>query len=361
MKSPVYQDLLKVMQSRRGPYAGLDIPEFYELVQVLFTPEEAAVNNALARQPETLEPIALRLNRDPPGLLALLEAMAGKGLCATFTRDGRRVFQGLPFMPGIFEYQFVSGSDSAHYRKLARLIHDYKKAYVAVKGLEKITFPVTRVIPVDQTIDAGNRIHTYDQVATYIQKYDSIGVGTCYCRHAARLRGEDIHALPMDVCMWFGHAADYMVERIGGRKVTQAEALVLLDRSEKAGLIHMSRNTTEEIEFLCNCDRWHCEVVTNVLKQPKPGRVFNSGYQPRFDPARCMACGTCIDRCPPEALSMGENRLPTVDMDRCFGCAACATGCPEEAIRMEAKPGFPVPPKNVKELVAALKAHQPRH
>lgn len=361
MKSPVYQELLTVMQSRKGPYAGLDIPEFYALVEELFTPEEAAVNNVLARRPETLEPIAERLKRDPEGLLPLLDAMAQKGLCATFVSHDKRVYQGLPFMPGIFEYQFIAGGDSARCRKLARLIHEYKNAYEAARGLEKITFPVTRVIPVDRTIDAGNQIHTYDQVATYIQKYDSIGVGTCYCRHAARLRGEDVHDMPMEVCMWFGPAADYMIERIGGRKVTKAQALALLDQSEEAGLIHMSRNTTEEIEFLCNCDRWHCEVVGNVLKQPKPGWVFNSGYQPRFDPARCVACETCIDRCPPEALAMGDDQLPVADMDRCFGCAVCATGCPETAIVMEAKPGFPSPPQHVKELAAALKASHHQH
>ena len=41
MKPKVYQELLTVMQSRRGPYAGLDIPEFFELVETLFSPEEA--------------------------------------------------------------------------------------------------------------------------------------------------------------------------------------------------------------------------------------------------------------------------------------------------------------------------------
>jgi len=343
------------MQSRRGPYAGLDIAEFFQLVEELFTPEEAEINNALEKQPEPLEQIAQKLNRDPKGLHPLLETMADKGLCATFIKSGERVYRGLPFMPGIFEYQFIAGKDSTRYRKLARLIHNYKKAYNSSKGVEKITFPVTRVIPVEKTIDAGNRVHTYDQVATYIQKYDSIGVGTCFCRHAAKLRGEDIHDMPMEVCMWFGQAADYMVERIGGRKVSKHEAMALLDRSEKAGLIHMSRNTTDEIEFLCNCDRWHCEVVTHVLKQPKPGWVFNSGYQPRFDTDRCVACETCLDRCPPQALTMGEDQHPTLDTDKCFGCAVCATGCPEGAISMEAKPGFPPPPKNVKELVAALK------
>ena len=356
MDQSVYEELLKVMQSRRGPYAGLDIPEFFDLVKELFTPEEAMVNNILGKKPEPLEQIAPKSPLDPKTLSTVLEGMADKGLCATFVKGGERVYQGLPFMPGIMEYQFLSGRDTERDRNLAHLIHAYQTAYEAAKGVTKIKFPLTRVIPVDKTIEVGNQIHTYDQVATYIQKNDSIGVGTCYCRHAAKLRGEDTHDMPMNVCMWFGHTADYIMERLGGRKVTKEEALAILDQSEDAGLIHMSRNTAENIEFLCNCDRWHCEVVTHVLKQPKPGWVFNSGYQPKFDPEKCLACETCIDRCPPEALSMGENDVPTVDMDRCFGCAVCATGCPEEAIVMEPKPGFPPPPKDVRELIAGLKA-----
>ena len=132
---------------------------------------------------------------------------------------------------------------------------------------------------------------------------------------------------------------------------------VLLDATEEAGLVHMSRNTTEDIDFLCNCDRWHCEVVSSVLKQPKPGWVFNSGFQPTFDPERCTSCEICLDRCPATALTMGEAGLPQVNLDRCFGCAVCATGCPEKAIQMTAKPGFPTPPRDTAELVSALKSN----
>ncbi|MFP5213093.1 MAG: ATP-binding protein, partial [Acidobacteriota bacterium] len=89
---------------------------------------------------------------------------------------------------------------------------------------------------------------------------------------------------------------------------------------------------------------------------PRPGLVFNSGFEPAFDADRCVACGTCVERCPPETLTMGEANVPVVDLDRCFGCGVCATGCPEEAIAMEAKPGYPSPPKTPKELAAALKA-----
>jgi Pyruvate/2-oxoacid:ferredoxin oxidoreductase delta subunit len=259
-------------------------------------------------------------------------------------------------MPGIFEYQFFAGKSSPRDKNIAKLINDYKQAFKAAQGANKMTFPTARVIPVDRTIEAGNTVHTYDQVSTYIDKYESIAVGTCYCRHAAKLRDEDIHGMPMEVCMWFGNMAEYAIERLGATQMGQAEAKQVLDKSEEAGLIHMSRNTTEDIEFICNCDRWHCEVVTGVLKQPKPALYFNSGFEPRFDPDLCTACETCIERCPPEALSMGENEVPEVNLDRCFGCAVCATGCPSEAIVMESKSDFPVPPKDPKELVTSLKA-----
>jgi Pyruvate/2-oxoacid:ferredoxin oxidoreductase delta subunit len=82
---------------------------------------------------------------------------------------------------------------------------------------------------------------------------------------------------------------------------------------------------------------------------------FNSGFSPEFDAETCTACGICLDRCPSEALTL-EGEVPEVDMDRCFGCAVCATGCPEESIIMQAKPDRPVPPKDAKELVTAVKA-----
>lgn len=56
----------------------------------------------------------------------------------------------------------------------------------------------------------------------------------------------------------------------------------VLEKSEEAGLIHMSRNTTEDIEFICNCDRWHCEAAAGVLAQSKPALFFNSGFEPRL-------------------------------------------------------------------------------
>lgn len=280
MSKEVYRQLLEVMKKRRGSYASMDIPEFYAMVEELFTEEEAEVNNALPGGPATAEQIAKQMGRDDGQIKVILERMADKGLC--------------------------------------------------------------------RTIKAGNTIHTYDQVQTYIDKYDPISAGACFCRHAAKLLGEDIHGMPTDVCMFFGQGAEFAIERLEARKLTKKEARVLLDQAEDAGLVHMTRNTTEDIEFLCNCDQWHCEVLTSVLKQSRPGLFFSSGFQPIFDPGLCEACETCVERCPAGALTMGENDVPQVDFGRCFGCAICATGCPSEAIAMDTKQILRYPRKILK-------------
>ena len=356
MSKEVYKQLLEVMKKRGGNYAGMDIPEFYEMVEELFTPEEAEVNNALPSKPAMASEIAKEMGKNEAEIDTILEGMANKGLCIALKRDSNQYYQASPFFFGIFEFIFLRGGTTDRDKRLAKLIRAYKKAYNSNMGPVQINFPSSRVITVDRMIAAGDTIHTYSQVQSYIEKYDPISVGACYCRHEAKLAGEDIHGMPMDVCLYFGQSAEFAIERLGARKLSKKEARGVLDQAEKAGLVHMSTNTTDDIRFICNCDRWHCGPIKRVLAQSKPGLIFNSGFKPQFDPDECKACETCIERCPPEALTMGEKDVPEVDFDRCFGCAVCATGCPSEAIKMVAKEGFPEPPKDAKALREAIEA-----
>ena len=356
MSQEVYKKLLEVMKKRGGGYAGMDIPEFYSLVEELFTPAEAEINNAMPKGFFTAKTLAEALGRDEKEIETILEAMADKGLCLALNLDQGRVYQSARFMPGILEFQFMPGKTTDRDKKIARLIYAYKKAFDRMTDRSAMTFPTTRVITVDARIKADNTIHTYDQVQTFIDQSDPIAVTTCYCRHAAVLRGDDIHGMPNDVCMQFGHWAQFAIDRLGARKVSKQEAREVLDRAEEAGLIHMSQNMAEGISFICNCDRWYCAAVQNALAKPKPGLFFNSGFEPVFDPDQCTSCQTCLERCPAEALTMGEEDYPVVNLERCFGCAVCATGCPSEAITMKNKPDFPVLPKDARALGEAIKS-----
>jgi ferredoxin len=45
---------------------------------------------------------------------------------------------------------------------------------------------------------------------------------------------------------------------------------------------------------------------------------------------KCIACGTCKDECPVEAIS--EGKPFKIDDGKCIDCGACASVCPVEAI-----------------------------
>jgi hypothetical protein len=98
MEQQVYKELFEVMKNRRGPYTGVEVPEFYPMVEELFTPPEAEVNNVMPKKPVTAAEIAAEMDRSEIEIKAILEAMADKGLCKTYKQDGVRLYQGEPFM-----------------------------------------------------------------------------------------------------------------------------------------------------------------------------------------------------------------------------------------------------------------------
>jgi len=51
----------------------------------------------------------------------------------------------------------------------------------------------------------------------------------------------------------------------------------------------------------------------------------------KIDPEKCVACGSCKDQCPVEAISEGSPAF-TIDAEKCVDCGACAGQCPAEAI-----------------------------
>jgi ferredoxin len=69
---------------------------------------------------------------------------------------------------------------------------------------------------------------------------------------------------------------------------------------------------------------WHQQIL-----QP----FFKNAYtvRPKVIWERCIACGTCIEGCPMEAVSF-VNEKAFIDDDKCIRCYCCHELCPEEAI-----------------------------
>jgi len=53
------------------------------------------------------------------------------------------------------------------------------------------------------------------------------------------------------------------------------------------------------------------------------------------DRDECVGCGTCVEECPEEAISMDDQEIAVVDANKCTECGSCVEACPSEAISME--------------------------
>ena len=71
----------------------MDIPEFYEMVEELFTPQEAEINNEMPKDHFTARDMAKKLGSDKLEIKEILEAMANKGLCMASEKT-RKVLTG---------------------------------------------------------------------------------------------------------------------------------------------------------------------------------------------------------------------------------------------------------------------------
>jgi len=58
----------------------------------------------------------------------------------------------------------------------------------------------------------------------------------------------------------------------------------------------------------------------------------HSDVKPKVKKKVCVGCGTCIKKCPANAISMTPANKADIDHDKCIGCAECTVICPSEAI-----------------------------
>lgn len=66
-----------------------------------------------------------------------------------------------------------------------------------------------------------------------------------------------------------------------------------------------------------------------------------------YAPNKCIGCGTCVEACPQNALTLTAEGIVT-DTERCTLCGKCAEVCPTKAIEMSGHP------MSVAEIVAEI-------
>ncbi|MGI6649287.1 MAG: DUF362 domain-containing protein [Bacillota bacterium] len=318
--------------------------EFIEILKILFQPGEVELALMLDFKLKKATEIAKEANIPPEEAVQKLEAMADRGSILAKTVKGEPAYALLPNYPGLFEYPVMKGGDRATQAKLAQLWQAYYMKAMAAE-LSLANPPWLRVVPVEEAITEEFEILPFEAASQMMSTAKKIALGNCPCRTT-----EQKCDRPINVCLAFNGAADFMAERGIAREISLDEAIEVLKRAEEAGLVHSGSNNQNDLLFICNCCPCCCHMLRLITEHNNPNGLAKSSYLAKIDAPECIGCGICAEeRCPVKAIEMRED-IAILNNDKCIGCGLCVSKCPTNAISLIKRGNYEYPPETVKEL-----------
>jgi len=324
-------------------------PSLLGILEVLFPLEEAEIGLVLPFAPQPLSELKKLYPGREDSLEAMLKTMARRGTVLTVEpAGGERVYSLLPTLVGFAETPFWSGKVTEDTKKLSPLWLRYRDE--AFAGELARGMPPVRVIPVARSLKEASEILPFDVIKEKLDTVDYLTVAHCPCRMMMRETGQGCdHSL--ENCMHFGTMGRYMVEQGMAREITKDQAIEILHKADEEGLVHISDNMDGMISTICSCCGCCCTFLQSK-KRTGLDTYRRSNYVSVVDAEECAACGTCEDRCPVGAVSVGDDDFSIVNGDLCIGCGVCTPTCKTEAISLVRREQISPPPTPL-ELVTA--------
>ncbi|MBY8992619.1 MAG: 4Fe-4S binding protein [Candidatus Lokiarchaeota archaeon] len=330
--------------------SGVDL----RLLKQVFTPEEAKIASNLKyayfNDLESLDSIQLRFKSlgfkyTEEQLENHLDNMAQKGAIMTLKVDNQKTYGNAMFIIGIFEYQVNKltkqfAEDTDQY---------FKEAFMM--GTGKIPSPAQlRTIPVGITIDHEVQIASFDDVKKIIENVEGpLGLINCVCRQAKEEIGHTCKTTSRkETCMGFGPMAQMYNDMGWGREISREEAIEILRKNEEDGLVIQPGNA-QKTDFICSCCSCCCEGLSNIKLLPNPADVIPTNHYAEIDSDLCIGCGTCVDRCPMEAITLDDD-ISSISRLRCIGCGNCISVCDSGALSLTKKEKQEVPAETMTDL-----------
>jgi len=300
-------------------------------------------------KPLNFDQIKLKTELNDESLKSTLNQLMDIGMITGIPSrtTGVIVYRLVGFLPGLLEFTLMRGEEGPKQKKIAllwdQLFKDNseitQKNYEIIINAFKNAPAIDRVIPIEETIEPHEELVVpNEKVNEIVNQFDIIGVSYCYCRHRKDLLDDPckINA-PRQNCLSFGRTAKFAIDHDFAKAISKQQALKIIKDAEDLGLVHKAFHTRgdpklEEIA-ICNCCVCCCGNFGSFYSGAAPTSTLTS-YLSKVNQKNCIGCGTCVEKCPMEAIELIDN-VAKVNEDRCIGCGVCAYKCPEQALTLE--------------------------
>jgi len=348
-----YRDL--VDRLNRFPQGAAPSPLLDQILQLLFSPEEAALVSKLPLQPFRADRAA-RAWGVPAGEAARrLEQLADKALLVDMQLPTGVEYVLPPPMAGFFEFAMMRVRDDLDQKLLAELYEQYISVEDEfMRGLfVGGTTQLGRVLVHEDQIAQEHTVHVldYERASQIIDTASDIGVSLCYCRHKRQHLGTACQA-EMEICMTFNVVAASLIRHGHARRIDRAECHALLQKAYAQNLAQFGENVQQGVNFICNCCPCCCEAMLAHQRFGLERPIHTSNFIARVE-ANCSGCGRCLPACPAKILTLetdqpngrGKKQV-VIDEELCLGCGVCARVCPRQALTMQPRPARVITPVN---------------
>jgi len=317
-----------------------------ELLEVMYSPEEAALASRMPMMPTPLSRLARRLDMPEEELRAKLEPLCDKGLVMDLVSrsTGEAKYLLAPPVVGFFEFSMMRAHDMFDKLSVAKAMDAYMHGddTFAREVFGNDTVVGRAMVHEDVMAADIPEVLDWERTTNLLREAEQIAVSHCYCRHKAEHLGEACD-VPQEICLSLNGGAEFVIRRGFGRQIDKEQALSIVTDARKLGLVQIADNVQNEPAYVCNCCACCCGQLSAIndfgLKAVNP-----SGFEPHYNPDVCKGCSRCSRACPIAAIAMTPARTggkrknelrPDFDSELCIGCGVCATTCPQGGIRME--------------------------
>lgn len=338
--SSVYKRLAEILDSIPNGYPATDSGVELQILEKLFSQEEAELTCSLELEGQSPLVIAQRVGWDESKTFTMLKSLVKKGLIQAERGQGTLNFKLIPFVIGIYEYQ--NGKMDEEFVFLFERY--YKEALHKVMDIKPA---ISRVIPINAVIPMNVELMPYESASDYIENAKDWGVIPCICRQQKRMIGEGCQHTSEN-CLVFSSRPGVFEKAKDIRALSKDEALDLLKKAGEEGLVHTVKNYQNGVDFICNCCSCSCAILRGIAEFGHLNAVGKSGYIVSVDENLCTGCSICVDRCHFKALTIVDG-VCKKEESRCFGCGVCVLTCPTQALSLVSRPIETIDPLSVTE------------